>query len=351
MKLQVTRLYSILLFFLTCTHGIGQDMYDPACDQAGFDARLARLESLLCSDGCAAPESTFEFCDTSPSVYSGFELIWIRPQMKESFEATRINPIAGTNTLIPLNFNFETSPRAWLGFRMNDCVGVRATYWGFDHDGNGQRLVSDGVNLPGATAVSVIYPAAIIAPAPGDVLETQTSLNLQTYDFEGTTDIRLCGLDATFGGGLRYANTTQHMLATATRGRVPIGMLHWSRSFEGVGPTVSGQVNRCLGGGFSAFGNARASLIFGEKTLERTVVGDVTPQPAAGPPVLSLRGAGDTVAAGEMGLGMRYGVEFENHAEGFIQGSWQGQLWTDAGAPTLAFLGLQGIGLAVGIDY
>jgi len=92
-----------------------------------------------------------------------------------------------------------------------ESPGFRATYWGFDHNAGSQRFVADGVNLPGATATTVIYPVAIIAPAPGDVLQTSSLLNVQTYDFEGTIDLRLQGLDMTMGGGLRYATTEQQM--------------------------------------------------------------------------------------------------------------------------------------------
>ena len=59
-------------------------------------------------------------------------------------------------------------------------LGVRMTYWRYDHGGNAQTFVSDGINLPGATVTTVIFPAAIIAPVAGDVLSTSNQLATNT---------------------------------------------------------------------------------------------------------------------------------------------------------------------------
>jgi hypothetical protein len=183
------------------------------------------------------------------------------------------------------------------------------------------------------------------------VLQTASSLNVQTVDLEGTADFRVNQLDLTLGGGLRYATTDQQMAAQASLGGLTFATLDWSRRFEGFGPTVSGTVTRPIGGGLSAFGNFRGSLLFGEKDLNRSVVGDITPPPVAGPPVVGLNGADEVVASGDLGIGLRYTVELDGSSEVFVQGSYEGQLWTEAGAPTLTFLGFQGLGLSLGYQY
>ncbi|MFN9717855.1 MAG: Lpg1974 family pore-forming outer membrane protein, partial [Planctomycetota bacterium] len=232
-----------------------------------------------------------------------------------------------------------------------ETLGARVNYWEFDQDGNNRQFVSDGVILPGAIATTVIYPASIIAPAPGDILTTASSLNVRTIDAEGTVDVRLRETELTFGGGLRFASTDQHIFAAATRAGAPIGLLRWSRDYQGLGPTVSAGASHPLFGGLSAVGNFRGSLLFGEKDLNRTVVGDVTPAPVATTPVIALNNSDEVVAAGDMGIGLRYTMDVSSRAQMFVQGTYEGQIWTDAGQPTMTFLGFQGLGLALGFTY
>lgn len=316
-----------------------------------LEQRLMRLEAMLSSEGCTNSVGGQIPCDSEPTIYAGYKFLLVKPQMKESFEATILNPVAGTTTLIPLDYSFNATPNVWLGYKLDRSIGARVTYWGFDHDGNNQTLVSDGVNLPGATATTVIFPAAIIAPAPGDVLQTQNSLKVQTIDAEGTIDTRLHSTELTLGGGLRFASTHQQMNAVASRLGFPIGQLDWTRDFDGFGPTLSANATHPIFGGLSAVGNVRGSLLYGEKNLNRTVVGDVTPAPVAGSPIVGLNNADEVVAAGDLGIGLRYTTQINQQADVFVQGTFEGQLWTEAGAPTLTFLGFQGIGLALGVSY
>lgn len=141
------------------------------------------------------------------------------------------------------------------------------------------------------------------------------------------------------------------MHADATRNGAPIGVLDWRRKFSGFGPTVSAAVNQPLVGELSAVGNFRGSLLYGQKDLNRTVIGDVTPAEVAGSPVVNLNNADEVVAAADLGIGLRYSIPVKQRAELFVQGTIEGQLWTEAGAPTLAFLGFQGFGLATGFTY
>jgi hypothetical protein len=317
-----------------------------------LEQRMIRLESCVSPEGClSSPETGGSCTDSGPSIYAGYKFLFIKPQMKESFEATLINTAIGQTTLVPLDYSFNLTPSIWAGFRADETVGARVTYWEFDQNGNNQQFVSDGVILPGATATTVIYPAAIIAPAPGDILQTQNSLTVRTIDAEGTLDLNIRETELTLGGGLRFASTDQQMMATASRGGLPIGLLQWSREFEGFGPTVSATATHPLAGGLSAVGNFRGSLLYGEKDLNRTVIGDATPPAVATPPIVRLQNADEVVAAGDMGVGLRYTRNVTQRAQMFVQGTLEGQLWTEAGAPTLTFLGFQGLGLSLGFDY
>ena len=313
--------------------------------------RVNRLESMLSMQGCDSVTACCDSSNSQPTFYAGYKFLFVKPHMKESFEATVINVATGENSLIPLDYNYNLTPNVWLGFRTSKSIGARVTYWGFDHSGNSRTLVSDGVSLPGATATTVIYPAAIIAPAPGDILQTQNSLNVQTVDAEGTVDFKLNSANVTVGGGLRYAMTDQQMQATASRQGFPIGQLNWRREFEGFGPAISAIAIQPIRSRLSAVGNMRGSLLYGKKDLTRTVMGDVTPSVVAGPPIVRLNNADEVVAAFDLGIGLRYTRKLTGQSDAFIQGTYEGQLWTEAGAPTLTFLGFQGLGFALGTSY
>ncbi|MDP6553891.1 MAG: Lpg1974 family pore-forming outer membrane protein [Pirellulaceae bacterium] len=310
-----------------------------------YDERLADLETQvyeLAKD--QGNKKSYRAGDRS--VYTGFSFLFAKAHMKESFEATITNVVTPSLTLVPLDTDYEMTPRVWLGMTNDQGLGVRMTYWRYDHGGNAQTFVSDGINLPGATVTTVIFPAAIIAPVAGDVLSTSNQLATSTLDAEGTIDLQLGSLQMRAGAGLRYAKISQQMSALATRGGAPIGVLDWTREFEGIGPTISADARRPLLNDVSAIGVLRGSLLYGEKSLQRSVIGDSTPVP--GPPIVQLDDVDEVTAGFEMALGVEWKREFASGHQLVVQGTYEGQLWTAAGAPTLTFLGFEGFSVSIG---
>lgn len=313
-----------------------------------YDERLADLETQV--QQFAQDKTTKKsFRAGERSLYAGSSFLFAKAHMKESFEATITSIVTPSLTLVPLDTEYEVTPRVWLGMTNDRGVGLRMAYWQYDHGGNAQAFVSDGINLPGATVTTVIFPAAIIAPAPGDVLSTSNRLETSTLDAEGTIDLQLGSLQMRAAIGLRYVKIEQHMSALATRGGAPIGVLEWTRDFEGIGATMSANVTQPLCNHLSAIGILRGSLLFGEKSLRRSVVGDITPAPA--PPIVQLDDADEVTAVFEIGLGVEWTRELASGHQLVIQGTYEGQLWTDAGAPTLTFLGFEGFSSSVGVIW
>lgn len=314
-----------------------------------YDQRLANLEMQMQHMTEGGETVSHGCCACEPSTYAGFSFLFTKAHMKESFEATITNVVTPSLTLVPLDTDYELTPRVWLGMTNDRGWGFRVTYWGYDHGGNPQTFVSDGINLPGANVTTVIFPAAIIAPAPGDLLSTSSRLETSTLDAEGTLDVQWSELRLRAGGGLRYAKVEQQMSALATRGGATIGSLDWTREFEGLGPTLSASFNQPLWNRVSAIGIARGSLLYGEKSLQRSVIGDITPTP--GPPIVQLNNADEVTAAFEIGLGAEWTRELAGGQQLVLQGMYEGQLWTDAGAPTLTFLGFEAFSCSVGLVW
>jgi hypothetical protein len=126
----------------------------------------------------------------------------------------------------------------------------------------------------------------------------------------------------------------------------PSAILQWEREFEGVGPSVYLDAKKRLGNTrLSGVVSGGGALLFGSKQLNRTVIGDQSPQPAA--PFLNLQDADEVVGIGEISLGAEWEARMRGGRSFRVRGTYEGQLWAEAGAPTLGFLGFEGFGIQV----
>ncbi len=281
---------------------------------------------------------------SEPKAYVGFSFMFTKLHFHESFRAMVTEPSTGKLDLIPYGQQYELTPRVWLGFQGSNGIGVRATFWDYYYRDGGLRLVNDGTRFPGATVTSTMFPALISTVFPGDALAVNTFLSAATLDLEGTYEVRIRQAEVLLSGGLRYGNFDQRYGATVT-GLAPAS-LRWSREFEGLGPTVGADMNLPLfGTRFYATGGARLSFLFGEKTLARRVVNDLSP--IAGPPVVVLKDAEEVSGAyaTRLGLGRKRKTRFGDF---FAEGAYEAQLWTAGGAPTLTFLGFNSFNVSLG---
>ena len=89
----------------------------------------------------------------------------------------------------------------------------------------------------------------------------------------------------------------------------------------------------------------RGSLLFGNKDLDRVELNGS----GGGPPVVSLDQASEVLGIGEVELGLQWAQPLACGGDLMVRGTYEGQLWSDSGTPTLGYLGFQGFGLAVGL--
>tara|TARA_B110000495_G_C23024647_1_gene608582 strand:+ start:116 stop:1258 length:1143 start_codon:yes stop_codon:yes gene_type:complete len=280
----------------------------------------------------------------SPGFYAGASAIWSKPHFKEAFEYSETNFATGLQTLHPFQYDYQVTPKIWVGFKNAEGMGVKATYWSFDADGAVRNNVADGSTIFGAHAITVIFPANIFAAVPGDTLTTSSNLQTQITNLYATYSTSTHDIEINGGVGLRYARLRQTLAATVT-GTSPAS-LNWERAYDGLGPTVSLDLRKRLGcRGLSAIAKGSGALLYGTKTIDRTVFGDMSPQPAS--PFLMLDEADEVVGIGEFGFGIEWARTMAQGSELAVTGTYDGQLWAEAGAPTLGFLGFQGFGLGV----
>lgn len=281
--------------------------------------------------------------------FAGAAIVFAKPHFKEAFQVSHTNAATGQLDLIPFSYEHSAAPRFWLGYTTPDDLGIRASYWQFDQAGDSATRTSDGIKIFGAHAVTIIFPATILADTAGETLIATDGLETHLVTLEGMMHTQVAGISVTGGAGLRYASLRQTVNSTVVNPLgVPTGILNWSRRYEGIGPTLSAEMKRPLGcRGLSGVAGGGGALLFGSKTIDRFVVGDVGVPPA--PPFLTLDGADEVVGMGELRIGLEFAHQFQSGAELTIAGLYEGQLWAEAGAPTLGFLGFEGFALSATI--
>ncbi len=309
------------------------------CDAGGGDGGCGGCCEVDCC-GCESYDS---------GLYFGAEVVFAKPHYKESYQTTLLDPGTSATTLLPFNFDHDATPRVWLGFVDSEGRGARVRFWQLDQDVTEPTQILSGSSVPTASVVTVILPASITAGfnGAGAVLQVNHGLEYRTFDLEGTQELRVGATELTMGAGIRYAKVDQTFNAVVSGGAAT--QLTWQRRFEGVGVTLSADGRRPLGDrGFAAVGSFRGALLFGRKDMDRTVVNNSAPSGTDGS--VTLDNGDDVFGGGELGLGLEWRREIGCRTF-FARGMYEGQLWTDGGAPTLTFLGFEGFALAAGVHF
>ncbi len=183
-----------------------------------LESRIAMLESR--PTATAAPAASCNPCPIpsrriatnslcNPEHYAGFELAVLKPYTG-SLSGT-INPLNVSGSLIP-GWDFEASPRIFLGRERSDGLGFRATYWQFDQS-------TDNVGAFGIT----------------------TGLEMHAFDLELTSRKEFYGSDTLVSAGIRYGYVESGLNVP------PLGGEILNFTSEGVGPTIGARMRRGLG--------------------------------------------------------------------------------------------------------
>ena len=205
----------------------GQQVVPPAYTSdtqvrlATLEQEVATLRSHLTGRPAYASPYREEGMVTSNAqrkLYAGYEFLFAKPHLKESFEATSTSLATGVMTLTPLSFDYGLTPRVWLGLEGRGGLGARARYWRYDGQSDPAVLVSDPTTVVSVQSMTVIFPGSLTSSGPGQVLQTVMGLDAQTLDLEGTQSFQLGTVGGTASLGLRYARFEQDFTALLTDG-------------------------------------------------------------------------------------------------------------------------------------
>ncbi|HUG89373.1 MAG TPA: Lpg1974 family pore-forming outer membrane protein [Planctomycetaceae bacterium] len=280
--------------------------------------------------------------------FGGFEFAWLRPRFSDN-TAIVVDPPDG-NVVLPFDYDFETTPRVWLGYVNEDGFGVQARYWQFDGQADSRTFSPDADNplasvfvaLPGSSFVGNAFAGI------GETFVAEHDLELHVLDLEMVQRWQWRRMLLLGSLGARYVRMDQEFQGTAlTAAGVIDEMIRHDHSFEGFGPVAGLQIIRPLGQrGFGVYGNIRGSILFGDQDVTITQI------KLAGADVQRHTRSGDEVLAiGEIGFGVQYARTLRNNAEGFVRFGYESQIWWDAGGPinTDGNMGLEGFALSFGV--
>ena len=302
-----------------------------------------------CSDPC-------QVCDQG-GAYVLYENVIVKPYFSQNTAFKIIDSPAQAfdeNTdSVDFDWDLEYSPRIELGYIGSNGMGWRARYWHFDHD--------TSLNASGAlgdVVVDIVDDPDIEIDVDADgTLETQHSLELYTVDLEALMRRESCEGAVTGSVGLRYARVEHgYDAADFDAAGVLDDVIRSRNSFEGIGPTIAGEVRRRIGSGnLSGFINARGSLLYGDS--------DWSARENDEDRVISDRD--DLVTVAETQIGVDYRRPSSNGREFFGRVALEAQYWHNAGTgaiqgggdvptdsdPREADLGFVGLSVGLGVDW
>ncbi|QDU95831.1 Lpg1974 family pore-forming outer membrane protein [Lignipirellula cremea] len=166
-------------------------------------------------------------------------------------------------------YDHQPAFRGWAGTEWGNGVGSRVRFFWFE-DSTGPSPLIAGLSLGQATEI-------------------------YTVDLEMTQRGRFAGWDLMAFGGVRIGGIDQTLSATIGGGAVDI-----SRDFDGAGLTFGVGFERKLRGCWKAYGNARASVLYGESDIDVAL----TPGGPALPGIVKLDD--DLVKVYEINVGVEY---------------------------------------------
>jgi hypothetical protein len=175
--------------------------------------------------------------------------------------------------------DFDLVPRITLGFRMADGLGARVRWWQGSWSDN-QTGATPTFSLFGTTSQSISSAnplnlglstnqatfGTFEGPfAAATSVVAGSNLKIVAWDFEATKETRIACFDLLFSGGIRYMHFSQNYSFAVSAPDADINqemLLISGHNLNGAGPTfaIDGRYN--IGGGLSAYGNARFAVLF-----------------------------------------------------------------------------------------
>lgn len=327
----------------------------PVCDGACGDPACC---DIGCNDViCGEPIGCGGVVGCNPRrMYAGFEFTFVKPRFENNVAFTLTESDgAGNDTISDAEFDhdLELTPRVYVGWKNTNGVGLRATWWQFDHESS----PAAGTH-PDNGFGNITHPAFgtvnIGTTQLNEQFQAGSTLNAYTIDIEATKETSFCGWDLGVAGGVRYASAEQGYDAQLRSGAdVLLGQIDYHQSIEGIGPTISLSASRQLTRRTALFTRARGSVLFGDGESHLQAGEDLDLTTSFSTTRIASRD--DLLSIAEIQLGFKWQGDRLAHRvfTPFVAVAMEGQVWNGAGNATSeeGNLGFFGFTTNVGIDW
>jgi hypothetical protein len=190
---------------------------------------------------------------SNPGFYAGAELPILKPHVDTI--------LAGDSPFLDIglairdipqvrDFDYDASPRVWVGYVGCSGLGIRARWWQFDETEGTEGPIYDEFG-------NLIFDGRV-----------DGGLELSATDFEVTDTICLGPTwQLLLSGGVRYAEFRFFGQIDGDLGGVGEGASGIEDYFDGIGATVAAELRRSLCWDLGLFASVRGSVLFGDEVF------------------------------------------------------------------------------------
>lgn len=289
---------------------------------------------------------------SSPGWYAGYAFSFVKPFFADSHAAALYRQASSTTEVVEFrdyDYDFELTPKVWLGYVGDNGFGVRGRYWLYDHDGDPFQYTSDGNHGAVADFSIPYFSAQLGANDANETLQIRSALRAYEVDLEMTQLVHFQTTSLQLGAGFRGAGLRSHLEAHASLQGTDVNAAGVLQEFEGIGPSLSAELRRPLAeGGLALVAATRGSVLFGQSEQRLDAI-NYSPLVRR---ITLLPDSDRVVGCGEAEIGLEWSHALASGGRWYLRGTYEGQLWLGGGSleSNQGNLGFQGFSFALGLD-
>lgn len=301
---------------------------------------LATLLSFLCvagSERLADGEEVSrielaERVDSQGKWYSGFEVSIVKPLYSNNLALRDSSQISSQQFVVEnveFDYDFQSSPRVWLGYQASSDIGIRAAWWQYANQAN-EISLSPSANGFGRIEHPVFGDVDISAITPTEQMNANGNIDVYTIDLELTRLAELGPGSILVSGGIRFASLDQNYAARLLNDNdVLAGSIDFRQHIRGIGPTLSATLSRDITERFGWYASGRGSLLMGEGS-DRLDAGEdldfVNPQRTT-----EVAERDQLLPIVDVQLGATWALRRWGPLQPSLRGGWELSWWGDVG--------------------
>ncbi len=303
-----------------------EEYYETCPVQSSCDDVCAGCCDMACGDCVGYP--------TGQNFYVGFETAFVKPRF-ENNEAFTVMESDGalfeSFNAVEFDYDLELTPRVFIGWQRCDGLGLRVTWWQFDHSA-ANSSANPPANGFGEIAAPPFGDVEISSNIPTDTFSAASDLDAYAIDVEATKQTSFASWNFGVGGGVRYAATEQRYFAQLRDSGADLrDQIDFRQSLEGIGPTISIEAHRPWSRQLSSFCKARGSVLFGDGESRLNAGEDL--DLANSFTTTRVTNRDDLLSIAEIQVGLRWQAS-QNRGRRlipFVTSAFEGQIWNGAG--------------------